>query len=388
MDYLIDERNDKLKKVQKMNILDKLHQGFVIDKIKKTNWHEGTDGPLIVELDTTEACDLACPGCVSEEIMEAGRKFSSNRLLQLGKEFREIGVKGVVLIGGGEPLAHPSIGEFMKYLGENDISIGITTNGSFIHKYMDIIAQYSSWTRISVDAASDDMFLKLRPSKSGKSKFNFIIKNMRELAKKKTGKLGFSFLIRTEIEGPNVVSNINEIYDAAILAKDIGCDYFEVKPSYSYKNNSVHRLVKHNSLDMIEAKKQIERLEDLVSEEFSIIKSITLDASLEAKDLNQPKDYKMCPATELRTLVTPSGVYVCPYWRGKSQFSVGNAVTTSMQELWNGQKRKEVMNYLNASTHCTFHCLRHESNQEVYKMINILENDKKIEVIDEFDRFI
>ena len=376
------------KKVKKMNIIDKLHQPFVIDKIKNTDWEMGTTGPLIVELDTTEACDLACPGCVSEELMEAGRKFSSKRLLSLGKEFKEIGVKGVVLIGGGEPLAHPAIGELMNYFGENDISIGITTNGSFINKYMDIIAKYASWTRVSVDAATEDMFLKLRPTKGGGSKFNLIMNNMRELAKIKKGKLGFSFLIRTEIEGERVVSNIHEIYDAAVLAKDIGCDYFEVKPSYSYKNNTVHSLVKHDKLKMIEARKEIARLQELVTDKFSIIKAITLDASLDGADYDQPKNYKMCPATELRTLVTPSGVYVCPYWRGKDSFKTGNVINTSFLELWKSNERKSVKNWLDASVHCPFHCLRHESNIEVYQIIDDIKNSKNVKFINEFDRFI
>lgn len=377
-----------MKKVKKMNIVDKLYQPFVIDKISSTNWDEGTSGPLIIELDTTEACDLACPGCVSEEIMEAGRKFSSERLLELGKEFKEIGVKGVVLIGGGEPLAHPAIGELMNYFGNNDISIGITTNGTFIRRYLDIIAKYASWTRVSIDAATNEMFLKLRPTKGGGSKFDLIIDNMRELAKIKKGKLGFSFLIRTEVEGKDVVSNIHEIYDAAVLAKEIGCDYFEVKPSYQYKNNAVHSLVKHDIKRMEEARIQIDRLEDLVDEKFSIIKAITLDASLDGAQIDQPKEYKMCPASELRTLVTPSGVYVCPYWRGKEQFKIGNAVNTSIENLWKSNERKKIRNWLDASNHCPFHCLRHESNLEVYKIINELKDSKRIELIEEFDRFI
>lgn len=373
-------------KVQKMNIVDKLHQNFVIDKIRSTDWEKGTDGPLIIELDTTEACDLACPGCVSEEIMEAGRKFSSKRLIEMGKEFKDLNVKGVVLIGGGEPLAHPAIGDFINYLGENDISIGITTNGSFIHKYLDTISKYSSWTRVSMDAATEEMFMKLRPTKGGGSKFKLIVENMRKLAKIKKGKLGFSFLIRTEEEG--VSCNIHEIYNAAVLAKDIGCDYFEVKPSYSYKNNAVHSLVKHDKEKMKKAKIEIDRLENLVSDDFSIIKAITLDASLNGADYDQPKEYKKCPATELRTLVTPSGVYVCPYWRGKDQFNVGNAVTSSMKELWHSEKRNKVMSWLDPSVHCSFHCLRHDTNLEVLKMAEDIKNDKKIESIPEFDRFI
>lgn len=377
-----------MQKVKKMNIVKKLHQEFVLNKIEETNWKEGTTGPLIVELDTTEACDMACPGCVSEEIMEAGRKFSSKRLMEIAQEFKDLGVKGVVLIGGGEPLAHPKIGDFMQFLGENDISIGITTNGSFIHKYMDIIAKYASWTRISMDAATNEMFLKLRPTKGGGSKFDLIVDSMKKLAKIKKGKLGFSFLIRTEVEGLGIPSNVSEIYDAAVLSKEIGCDYFEVKPSYQYKNNAVHSLVKHNSSRMEEAKIEIQKLEKLVDEDFSIIKAITLDASLNGAQEKQPKEYKMCPSSELRTLVTPSGVYVCPYWRGKDQFNVGNALTTPLKELWNSKKRKDIQNWLDASSHCTFHCLRHETNVEVYNIIEKSKNGTKIVPISEFDRFI
>ena len=56
-----------------------------------------------------------------------------------------------------------------------------------MNKYLDIIAKYVSWTRVSVDAGSDEMFLKLRPTKNNKSKFNLVIENMRYLSKIKKG---------------------------------------------------------------------------------------------------------------------------------------------------------------------------------------------------------
>jgi len=64
--------------------------------------------------------------------------------MERGTEFKESDVKGVIFIGGGEPLAYPASGELIKYFGEHDISIGITTNGTFINTYMDEIAKYSS----------------------------------------------------------------------------------------------------------------------------------------------------------------------------------------------------------------------------------------------------
>jgi MoaA/NifB/PqqE/SkfB family radical SAM enzyme len=371
---------------EKMNILDKLHQGYVVDKIKNTDWNLGTDGPLVVELDTTEACNLACPGCISEDLVENSTSFSRERLLQIGEEFKEIGVKAVILIGGGEPLLHPAVGELIEYLGENDIHVGITTNGYCINQYMDIIAKYAKWTRVSMDAATDETFCKLRPAKDGKSKFDFIVDNMRKLAKIKQGTLGFSYLIRTEADGFGIESNIHEIYDAAVLAREIGCDYFEVKPSYSYVGGQNHALVKHDIDKMKEARKQIERLSSLETDTFKVIKAINLEASLNCVDVSQPKDYHRCPMGDLRTLVCPSGVYVCPYWRGKDAFRIGDAQTTSIKDIWKSDRRKSVMEYVDPSKICSFHCLRHQSIEEVYRMIDM--EKENIEIREEYDRFI
>lgn len=372
---------------QKMNILSKLHQPFVLKKLADTDWSTGTtSGPLVVELDTTEVCNLACPGCISEDLVSNKTSFSGERLLELGREFYEIGVKAVILIGGGEPLAHPKVGELIRYLGEHDIHIGITTNGYFIDRYMDEIAEFSKWTRISMDAGTAATFDKLRPGKDGKSKFDHIVQNMIDLAKVKKGTLGYSYLIRTEADGFGITSNIHEIYDAAKLAREIGCDYFEVKPSYSYTGGQNHALVKHPRERMEEARAEIERLNELERPGFRIVKAINLEDSLNCVDRKQEKSYHRCVVADLRTLVCPSGVYVCPYWRGKDKFRIGNAHTQSIAEIWQSDRRREVMEFADPSCVCNFHCLRDESNQMIFDMLS--RDPSEIEVVEEYDRFI
>jgi len=375
--------------IKKMNIITKLHQKFVVEHIKNINWENGSSNPLIVELDPTAVCDLACPGCISEDIIATNNSFSNERLLNLAKEFKDSGVKGVILIGGGEPLAHPIIGEVIDYFGKNDIAVGITTNGTYIHKHLEPIAKYSHWTRISVDAATKKTFDILRPKKNGGSKFDLVIENIKQLSKIKKGKLGFSFLIRSEVEGDGIISNVHEIYQAAKLAKDLGCDYFEIKPSYNYKNNAIHSLVKYDD-DMIQnIKNELNKLDSLVDNNFSIVKAITLDESLNGVTKKQTKTYTFCPVAELRTLVTPLGVYVCPYWRGKEKFKLGDVKTTDFKTLWNSDQKKNVSSWVDPSVHCAnLHCLRHESNLEILQMIENIKNNKDIEIVKEYDRFI
>jgi MoaA/NifB/PqqE/SkfB family radical SAM enzyme len=373
---------------KEMNLTKKLYQEFCIDEVKDLDFKKINKGPLVVELDPTAVCDLACPGCISEDIIKIGNSFSNDRLMLLGEEFVESGVKAVILIGGGEPLAHPKIGHFMDLLGKNDIHIGITTNGTFIDRHLSTISKYSSWTRISMDAATTETFKILRPSKGGKSKFDKIVANMRELAKTKKGKLGFSYLIQTEADGEGVVNNIDEIYLAAVLAKDIGCDYFEVKPTYNFRNDVAHSLMKHEKPSMDAAKVIIDKLEELEDDKFKIIKAINLKYSLAGVDEPQPKKYKECPSTYLRTTITPNGSYVCPYWRGKNHMMIGDINNTSFLDMWKGELRGRVMNNLDASKDCNFHCLRHDTNLEVLSMMEEIKNKQEINPIKEFDRFI
>src|SRR5215472_11938445 len=123
-----------MSEVMKLN--NKLYQSAVLERIANTEWDTGNRAPFVVELDPTAACDLACPGCISEDIIAAGGRFSDERLLELGREFVECGVRAVILIGGGEPLAHRKSGELIELLGKNDVHVGITTNGSFIDRYL------------------------------------------------------------------------------------------------------------------------------------------------------------------------------------------------------------------------------------------------------------
>jgi len=368
----------KIKDINKkrLSLKDKLYQEDILNRIKNPTY------PYVVELDPTTACDLACPGCISADLLNK-QSFSNGRLLDLGKELIECGIKAIVLIGGGEPLNHPKIGELIELFGKNDIHIGLTTNGTKINRYLYQIATYVQWTRVSIDAGKPETFNYLRPSKSGKPNGTFfkILENMENLAKIKKGSVGYSFLIRTPADGMGI-SNVSEIYDAAKIAKDIGCDYFEVKPSYDMR----HFLVIHDKKLMDLAREQIDKAKELEDENFKVLESVNLNYTLSCQNIEQPKDYKSCPVADLRTLITPSGVYVCPYFRGREDMKLGDVQNMSFKDMWNSEKKKYILeNYLDSSVHCKMHCIRHESNIEIIK---IRKDINEIESMEEFDRFM
>ena len=63
----------------------------------------------------------------------------------------------------------------------------------------------------------------------------------------------------------------------------------------------------------------------------------------------------------------------------------------TLGEMWNGKKRRDVMKKLDPSKDChNLHCIRHDTNQEVEKIIKLYESKKKVEerILPKKDYFI
>ena len=96
----------------RMQLLPKLYQTKVLNKVKKSLIEGDNKAPFVIELDPTTVCDLACPGCISGDLLNQknplDRGFSKEKLNEIANDIVKSGVTAVILIGGGEPLGHPT----------------------------------------------------------------------------------------------------------------------------------------------------------------------------------------------------------------------------------------------------------------------------------------
>ncbi|MER8041663.1 radical SAM protein [Streptomyces sp. NPDC094032] len=361
----------------RLDLVSKLYQPAGWPRVLEAASGSPTGAPLVVDLDPTTFCDLACPECISGKLLNQGR-FTPERLAALAEEIVAMGVRAVVLIGGGEPLAHRGTRRVLRILGEAGLAVGVVTNGTMIRQNLSELAQYASWVRVSVDAGTADTYGRFRPDRKGRSVFDKVIENMRLLAAEKSGALGYSFLVmsRRESDG-TTVTNHHEVLTAAELAHDIGCDYFETKAMF----DDDHHIVQVPGELLASVDRQLAEASRLESDRFQLVNSSTLTSLRGQSGAVQPKAYDRCRVAELRTLITPSGVYVCSYHRGNPLARIGDAVTDDLATLWEKSDRGIV----DPSRDCRFHCARHSSNLELER---IARGTGDVPPVEDYDPFL
>ena len=119
---------DKNKKGKELRLQDKVNQSSFQLRVKEFIKSKKVN-PWVIELDPTTACNLACHGCISANLLNQGG-FDRGRIKDLAKEFYDAGVKAVVLIGGGEPFIRKDLPDIIKHFYKNnDIkNVSIPTN--------------------------------------------------------------------------------------------------------------------------------------------------------------------------------------------------------------------------------------------------------------------
>jgi MoaA/NifB/PqqE/SkfB family radical SAM enzyme len=362
-----------------LDLVGKLYQKSIYPDVFAVARGDRLATPLVIDLDPTTVCDLGCPECISSNVLHTGA-LSRDRIVRFAEELAATPVRAVILIGGGEPLLHRAIATVIDTLAGAGIRLGLVTNGTQIGRHLDQLASRLSWVRVSVDAATQQTYDRFRPSRSKTSAFPAVIDNMRRLAAGKQGRLGYSFLLmRRATNGSSVDTNYPEVFAAGQLAKSIGCDYFEIKAML----DEHHFTVNQQAADIALVEEQLDALRELEDETFRVLSSSNWEAVRRSLDPVQPKTYTSCHVAELRTTVTPNGVYICPYHRGNPKAKLGELGDAPFTQLWAGIDTRAI----NPSTDCAFHCARHPTNLAIEAMAEPA-MQPTVAGVDDFDPFI
>ncbi|HNY26933.1 MAG TPA: radical SAM protein [Candidatus Sumerlaeota bacterium] len=88
---------------------------------------------LTMEIETSHVCNLRCVYCYSGAGHKQTNELSLEEILNAIRQGMYLGVRRVIIIGGGEPMLYPHLFDIIEFLHERDIAIDLFTNGTILN---------------------------------------------------------------------------------------------------------------------------------------------------------------------------------------------------------------------------------------------------------------
>jgi GTP 3',8-cyclase len=133
-----------------------------------------------LRISLTDHCNLRCFYCMPEEEYDfapASRLMQAHEIETLAKIFVENGVDKIRLTGG-EPLVRKDAGEIIRSLSKLPVKLTITTNGTRIHDFADLLMDSGVRSlNVSLDTLHREKFQRM----TRRDQFELVIQNIRLL---------------------------------------------------------------------------------------------------------------------------------------------------------------------------------------------------------------
>ena len=189
--------------------------------------------PFGLQVDPSNVCNLACPGCVHSAGPKERKVFtwgtgmlSEDRMSALFHRYGPAAIH-VIFCNYGEPLINPETPRFIRLAKSHLMGAMLSTNLSLEKFDADAYVESGlDYMTVSIDGASQAVYQKFRK----KGRLDLVLRNVERLvaAKRRLGK-------RTPLIGWQMLAfehNIHEIPAAQEMARQLGFDVFRVIKPY------------------------------------------------------------------------------------------------------------------------------------------------------------
>lgn len=302
--------------------------------------------PICVRIKPFNGCCHACQFCIYNPQF-AGMHESCNRtdMIPIGKmlevldDLNEMGVKSIILSGGGEPLMHPQIKQILDKICEHNFEWAVITNGQQIIKHVEYL-QYAKWVRVSSDYWDSESFVKSR-GLQGK-RLNEILDGIRCLSETKC-EIGVNYIISQD--------SYKGIFEAAAMFFEQGASNIRYCPVW------VDGIKEYHSGIYGIAKQEINRAYKMFDgNDLRVYDGY----SLEFKDR---RDYDFCSWQQIVPVIAADQkVYRCHNTSYTQHGIIGSIHNRRFKDLWFSSDVETNMKCFDPSLHCNHQCSNENRN--------------------------
>lgn len=317
--------------------------------------------PIYVEVSPIGACNHRCLFCALDYMGYEPRRLDTAVMCERLAEMGHRGVRSVMFAGEGEPLLHTGINEMVDAAFAAGIDTSFTTNGVLLNeKFIERSLAKVSWIKVSCNAGSAGTYEAVHRCPPGD--FARVRTNLRRAVEAREAqglgvRIGLQILLLPE--------NASEVEALARICRDeIGADYLVVKPYSQHKKSETKR---YESIDYAPYLALRERLAELNTERFSVIfRAATM------QNYSRAKGYATCCSTPFFwAYVSSAGDLVsCSAFLGDERFHLGNIMTESFGDVWEGEGRKKSLEMMRTLCieECRSNCRMDKINSYLWRL--------------------
>lgn len=316
--------------------------------------------PIEIEISPSGACNHRCVFCAVDYIGYQPAFLDKDIILQNIDLMSKKGLKSVICSGEGEPLLNKNMPEIANGIKACGVDVAMSSNGALFSKEIarDCLASFT-WIRFSVASMEEESYDKIQRGKTGD--LERVKDNLADAVRVKADQhlqttLGVQCLLLPD--------NMEQLPDMAKQLREIGVDYLTIKP-YSQHLHSVNTFeIDYN--EMIELEQEIRQYE---TDNFAIYFRANA-----MRKVHHGKCYRKCYGLPFMTHIDAKGcVWPCVAHIGTDEFCYGNIYECTFEEIWEGDRRQEVMQRLNAldlNRICREACRMDEINKYLEELKN------------------
>ncbi len=299
-------------------------------------WMRGeTIYPIEIEISPSGACNHRCIFCAVDYIGYQPVFLQKEIILRDISQMSKKGLKSVICSGEGEPLLNKDMPDIANGIKAYGVDVAMSSNGALFtkEKANDCLEAFS-WIRFSVSSMEEASYNKIQRGNRGD--LDRVKVNLEEAVRiKKDKKLKVTLGVQCLL----LPDNMSQLSDMAKQLREIGVDYFTVKPysQHLHSENSFH-------IDYRETLTLEKEINQYATEDFAIYFRTGA-----MNKVHQEKCYPQCYGLPFMTHIDAKGnVWPCVAHIGTEDYCYGNIYEQTFEEIWEGERRQEVVRKLNS----------------------------------------
>ena len=320
-------------------------------------WQKGEwFAPIHMEISPSNICNQDCNFCYID--WNHGKvNMSQELLVQLIRDAKRIGIKSALIAGEGEPTINRAYIPAIETAGEVGLDIALNTNAIlFNEEDLNRVLPHLSWMRCSVQAADSRLYAKIHDT--NEKDFQKALDNIK-LAVKLKRKNNWDVMIG--IQQVLLKENGEQVDKLAQLSKDIGVDYYVIKPCHPHEANKFSYQTEDNLVEKF--RKHLKKAESFSNETFkAIVRWNFLEVS--------KRVYTKCLGIPFIIQIGAGGeVFTCYPKADQKEHIYGSLKEMDLEEIVKSKKFRDTCNWVACNvdvSKCMPTCRQHNANNYLW----------------------